>query len=68
LCHERGTGKIGKQNLDFVRCHATPNRHLTNKNASLAFGASWRILSEKSENSSWLSLLNEARTLFERDE
>ncbi len=31
------------------------NRHLTNKNASLTFGASWRILSEKSENSTWLA-------------
>ena len=30
------------------------NRHLTNKNASLAFGDRWRVLSEKSENSSWL--------------
>ena len=30
------------------------NRLLTNKNASLAFGDCWRVLSEKSENSSWL--------------
>ena len=32
------------------------NRHLTNKNASLAFGDRWRVLSEKSENSSWLGM------------
>ncbi len=30
------------------------NRRLTNKNASLAFGDSWRTLAEKSENSTWL--------------
>ena len=29
------------------------NHHLTNKNASFAFGDRWRVLSEKLENSSW---------------
>ena len=32
------------------------NHHLTNKNASLAFGDRWRVLSEKSENSTWLGM------------
>ncbi len=30
------------------------NHHLTNKNASLAFGAGWRIVAKSAENSSWL--------------
>ena len=30
------------------------NHHLTNKNASLTFGAGWRIAAEKPENSTWL--------------
>ena len=44
------------------------NHHLTNKNASLAFGDRWRVLSEKSENSTWLQILNNARTIFEENE
>jgi hypothetical protein len=43
------------------------NHHLTNKNASLAFGAGWRIVAKSAENSSWLQILNEARTEFEND-
>lgn len=30
------------------------NHHLTNKNASLTFGAGWRIVAKSAENSSWL--------------
>ena len=37
----------------FVRKIGT-NHHLTNKNASLTFGAGWRIVAKRAENSSWL--------------
>jgi hypothetical protein len=59
--------KLERQNLFCVRCPATLNHHLTNKNASLTFGAGWRIAAEKPENSSWLQILNKARTEFEND-
>ena len=37
----------------FVRKIGT-NHHLTNKNASLTFGACWRIVAKRAENSIWL--------------
>jgi hypothetical protein len=55
------------QNLFCKRCLATLNHHLTNKNASLTFGAGWRIVAKSAENSSWLQILKEARTEFEND-
>ena len=60
--------KIGKQKLVFVRCSATPNRLLTNKNASLTFGVSWRVLAERPQNPAWQQILNNARTIFEENE
>ena len=60
--------KLEQQNLFCKRRSATLNCHLTNKNASLAFGDRWRVLSEKTENSSWLQILNKARTKFENDD
>jgi hypothetical protein len=59
--------KLERQNLFCKRRHATLNHHLTNKNASLAFGAGWRIVAKSAKNSSWLQILNEARTEFEKD-
>ena len=59
--------ELERQNLFCKRRHATLNHHLTNKNASLAFGAGWRIVAKSAENSSWLQILNEARTEFENN-
>jgi hypothetical protein len=59
--------KLERQNLFCKRRLATLNHHFTNKNASLVFGAGWRIVAKSAENSFWLQILNEARTEFEND-